>query len=443
MQGRDAVTTLVSGSTSATSVRCSTPPLLAKPLQHPSSLAAPPPPRRLSTLPGGSPVHPDRLDLLLDGFHERDYLVQGFTLGFKTHFEGSPESFESRNSLSTNEHPEAVDHKIDEELRLGRIAGPFTDPPFAQFKCCPLALREKSTPGSYRLLHNLSYPYDDRSVNLSITQEHKTVKYATLSDAVHQIQELGPGCYLAKSDIKNTFRIVPLHPSQYTLMGFKWRDRYYYDMCLAMGLAESCRVFETFSDAILFILDKHFGVKLVVKVLDDFLFLGRTKSDCASSLRIFLRLCNYLGVPIAMDKTSEEPAQVLTFLGIELNTLDMTASLPMDKLQAYSREVGRVSQENRANMTVRELRSLVGKLQFAMCVIPCGRAFLRRLIDLYAPVHKPYWHVRLNSGHRQDLSMWAAFLAGYNGVTIIRQPAVCDSHDMAIKQLRNSTQSSS
>ncbi len=259
------------------------------------------------------------------------------------------------------------------------------DPPFPQFKCCPLALRETSTPGSYRLLHNLSYPYDDRSVNLSIAQEHKTVKYATLSDAVHRIQELGPGCFLAKSDIKSAFRIVPLHPSQYLLMGFKWRGRYYYDMCLAMGLAESCRVFETFSDAILFILDKHFGVKLVVKVLDDFLFLGRTKSDCASSLRIFLRLCDYLGVPIAMDKTSEEPAQVLTFLGIELNTLDMTASLPMDKLQTYSREVHRVSQENRANMTVRQLRSLVGKLQFATCVIPCGRAFLRRLIDLYAP----------------------------------------------------------
>ncbi len=112
------------------------------------------------------------------------------------------------------------------------------------------------------------------------------MKYATLKDAVTWIQQLGPGCYLAKSDIKSAFRIVPLHPSQYPLMGFKWEGLYYYDKCLAMGLAESCRIFELVSDAILFILKHHFNLEKIVKVLDDFLFLGATQEECAATLHI-------------------------------------------------------------------------------------------------------------------------------------------------------------
>ncbi len=71
---------------------------------------------------------------------------------------------------------------------MGRIQGPFAEPPFLNFKSSPLSIREKNTPGQFRLLPNLSYPYDIRAVNHNIPSEHSTVHYATLQDVVKIIQ---------------------------------------------------------------------------------------------------------------------------------------------------------------------------------------------------------------------------------------------------------------
>ncbi len=135
---------------------------------------------------------------------------------------------------------------------------------------------------------------------------------------------LAPICYLAKSDIKAAFRIVSLHPSQYHLMGFKWRGLYYYD--------SSCKIFEAILSAILYILQHHFNIKDVVKVLDDFLFLTIKKEQCHLYLKTFLKLCRILGIPVAMENTSEEPLQRLVFLGILLDTIMILTQLPINKL---------------------------------------------------------------------------------------------------------------
>ena len=44
------------------------------------------------------------------------------------------------------------------------------------------------------------------------------------------IKRVGPGCHLAKTDIKNAFRIIPIHPFDYNLLGMKWQDFYFRDL---------------------------------------------------------------------------------------------------------------------------------------------------------------------------------------------------------------------
>ena len=36
--------------------------------------------------------------------------------------------------------------------------------------------------------------------------------------------KLGIGCTLAKTDVRSAFRIIPVHPKEYHLLGMKWRD---------------------------------------------------------------------------------------------------------------------------------------------------------------------------------------------------------------------------
>ena len=65
------------------------------------------------------------------------------------------------------------------------------------------------------------------SINDSIASENTHVQYARVSDAIKLIKRAGPGCYLAKTDIKSAFRIIPNHPNDYSLLGMKWRGLYY------------------------------------------------------------------------------------------------------------------------------------------------------------------------------------------------------------------------
>ena len=57
-------------------------------------------------------------------------------------------------------------------------------------------------------------------MNLNISHENSTVTYANIQDAMKSIQIFSPKAFMAKSDIANVFRLIPLHPSQYHLTGF-------------------------------------------------------------------------------------------------------------------------------------------------------------------------------------------------------------------------------
>ena len=337
-------------------------------------------------------------------------------------------SIQARNSLQANLHPKAVDDKLSSELINKRIAGPFKTPPFPNFKVSPLSIREKSEPGKFRLLHNLSYPYDSSSVNGGIPQQHKTVTYATVQTAITKINQLGKNCFLAKADIQSAYRMVPIHPSQYHLLGFKWRDNYYYDKFLPMGMAESCAIFELISDSIVHIMHTH-GIKNIVKVLDDFLILEKTQIDCNCSLQKFIYICSELGIPLVPEKTSKSSSTNITFLGVELDTIAMTAKLPPEKLLRYGSHIS--SLLSAESTTLRELQTIIGKLQFATCVIPVGKPFLRRLIDA-TKGHSVSSAIRITEEMRADLSIWQSFLLKYNGISVITSFRPCDSHQLGL-----------
>ena len=79
------------------------------------------------------------------------------------------------------ENPLAVTNYVHKELVAGRIAGPFQQLPFKKSHVSPISLRPKPTPGLFRIIHDLSFPYDNKySVNDGIPREEATVEYATL-----------------------------------------------------------------------------------------------------------------------------------------------------------------------------------------------------------------------------------------------------------------------
>ena len=297
--------------------------------QSPKALHAPLP-TRLPDQPGlgpklPTPIRVDRFLPLLSNYAPEAalYLANGFTRGFPLHFDGPRTSSFALHLLCACQRPSVVTAKVSQELAAQRIAGPFTTPPFSQFRISPLGVVPKKTQGSYCLIHHLSYPRG-ASVNDGIAPEHSAVSYAQIDDAVGLIKQCGRGCFLAKTDIESAFRIIPIHPGDYCLLGMCWEGQYYYDRCMPVGCSSSCKTFESFSTALEWIAKHVLGVPHMIHLLDDFLLVSSTLAGCQARLTQFLALCTYLGVPIAPVKTVG-PFRVLSFAGIELDSVHMEA----------------------------------------------------------------------------------------------------------------------
>ena len=65
----------------------------------------------------------------------------------------------------------------------------------------------------------------------------------------------------------------------------------------------------------------------IIHILDDFLIIAPGKDLCKMYLDRFLYICKQIGRPRAPSKTVG-PLQVLTFLGLELDTIKYEARLP-------------------------------------------------------------------------------------------------------------------
>ena len=264
------------------------------------------------------------------------------------------------------------------------------------------------------MIHHLSFP-KGTSVNDGIPDIETSVRYATVDDAIRLIKQAGPGCFMAKTDIKNAFRIIPINPADYHLLGLKWRELYYYDRAMPMGCSSSCRTFEAFSTAVEWIAREKLLIDKLLHLLDDFLIISSTYDVCKAQLALFIQLCDFLGIPIAPDKTYG-PSPVLTFAGIELDSLTWEARLPQEKIDKCVQCIAGFS--TRKKVTLKELQSLIGLLNFACSVVTPGRAFLRRLIDLTRGISQPHFFIRLNRSVKSHLHVWQTFLSSFNGKSL-------------------------
>lgn len=318
----------------------------------------------------------------------------------------------SKNLKSASENLKVVKEKIQVEIEAGRVAGPFRVPPFPNMHISPLGLIPKKTSGDFRIIQHLSYP-EGKSINDGIPKDLCSVQYQNIDHAVALVKKFGKGSLLSKTDIKDAFRLVPIFPGDYELLGFCIEDNYYYDKVLAQGLSYSCALFETFSTSLQWMVEHKLQISGCAHILDDFLFVGPSNYDqCLMELNKFLTMAKDLGIPIKQEKTVL-PCTTLSFVGIEIDSILMEKRLPSDKLTKISDLLEEF--KTRKKVTLVELQSLIGLLNFACSVVTPGRTFLRRLIDLTVGLKHPNHKRRLNREAKADLRAWSLFIQHFNG----------------------------
>lgn len=326
-----------------------------------------------------TPVKIDQLIKYLEGYNEefKNYLVEGFTHGFSLEFKGIRNLKEPKNLKSATNNLAVAETKLRKEIELGRIAGPFRTPPIKDLTISPIGLHPKKTPGEFRLIIHLSHP-KGTSINDGIAHEDATVQYANIGMAIKMIKALGKNCYMAKTDIKNAFRIILLHPSQYKLTGIKFKDCYYIDLNLPQGASSSCAIFEKFSTAIEWIAKQKLKIPFIIHILDDYLIIAKTKGECKKQLKRFIKFCGLMGVPVAFEKTIG-PQQIIEFVGIELNSVKMHARLPDSKITKCIGKIEDLIKRERASL--KQVQELSGLLNFACNVIYTGKNLFAQIIQ--------------------------------------------------------------
>lgn len=433
-------TAIVSGETTAVSNTCAgnvgahTPQIYApvKTITHPQQ---PPPQVHLATQPPASqnpnpeqttqnketvvtPIKVEAFKKLINGYQYDSYLIEGFTTGFRLGYLGPRQPRLSYNLPSALALPHIVDKKLGKEIELGRIQGPFNNIPFPNLQVSPIGCVPKKAPNEYRLIHHLSHPKGS-SINSFVCDELATVSYASFDDAIKLLLNSGQNSLLAKTDLDSAFRMIPIHQLDHELLGINWRNQFFYDTCLPFGASSSCAIFERFSTGLQWIAQNKLNIQNLIHILDDFLFVGPPNSNkCQCDMQKFLSMCDTTGVPINEGKTVF-PTTCITFLGLELDSKIMEARVPPDKLVKMRELLDSTSRKKK--ITLRELQSLIGFLNFCCTVIRPGRSFLRRLIDLTKKVSRPFHKITLNKESRRDIKAWGIFANHFNGKSLLIQ----------------------
>ena len=378
---------------------------------------SPPPQRLLRKHSVETPINVRRLAGLLNRHSDHSFshfvlhgLCHGFTIGHSAAISGV---HSSPNHLSAIRNMQYVSSYLTECCEAGQTAGPFPEPPFLCMQTSGLGVVPKSN-GKLRVIHDLSSP-DGSSVNDAIPRGQFSLHYDSVDTAIAAIMRLGKGSLLTKVDIRNAFRLCPVAPSDWHLLGIRWNGMYYYEKVLPFGLRSSPFIFNQLATAINWVLVHVGSLPDVMHYLDDFLDICPPSSSVAAKHKaIILDLFQFLNIPVATEKV-EGPSTVLTFLGLELDTDRLEVRLPQSKLLALRRLVSTTLDQG--CVLKRELASLLGHLSFASRAIPAGRTFLRRLYDLDKATSEMSSHrmLHLSASAKGDLSWWHQTLSTWNG----------------------------
>ena len=355
-----------------------------------------------------------------------EYLEFGFPLDFNGRKKLSDKV--RRNHKGAREYPEFMDKYLEREKSANRIMGPFNSNPLsAPLIVSPMnSVPKTSSVDERRVIVDLSWPHG-ASVNDGISKdvylgELINLHYASVQQVCDMVMNVGQGAHIYKRDLRHAYRQIPVDPRDYKYLGYYWNDSLYFDTALAMGQRNAAMACSRATKAVMYMhaQDGFAGTSY----LDD---LIGVEDPCSSEVAYLSLgdLLTELGLGENFSKACG-PATTQIVLGILIDTVNMTASVPSDKLEEIVTLVN--EWQGKIHSKKVELQSLIGKLQFVTKCVRQSRIFLNRLLETLRKMTKKK-SIVLSDSFQKDLRWWSLFMAEYNGVSII-PPVIWDEPDV-------------
>ena len=176
----------------------------------------------------------------------------------------------------------------------------------------------------------------------------------------HVQQLIHYGDYAFSIDLQDAYLHIPIFKHHCHFLCFVWHNVPYQWKVLPFGLATAPRVFMSLTKPILF-LCHHKGLHIVI-YLDDILMLVCSKQVGKRACLFLCSLLVHLSLHINFCKSDLCLSQTFCFLGLSLDTLHMSVSLPPDKLADIQQLA--LSLLQTPHVTVHRIMSFLGKANF-------------------------------------------------------------------------------
>lgn len=272
--------------------------------------------------------------------------------------------------------------------------------------------------GGIRQITDCSRP-QGMSINDHMEGLTKEFSMKGLDDVSHLLLY---GDYLCVIDIHAAYRAVSINPEHRRFQGFKWISegvsQYYVDNRMCFGLRCAPYYFNLISNFIHQIFTIGYGLK-AVNYADDFIIMSHSFNQSLIDQGCAVAVLRYLGFSVAWGKLSP-PSTVATYLGIEVDSINLELRLPIDKLLRLRALLESLKGEDKISR--KNLQSLTGLLAHCATVVRGGRSFCRRLYDLdKLAAAQQLREVTLNTDAMLDITWWRDFVQVFNGRSTIKK----------------------
>ena len=325
------------------------------------------------------------------------------TLGVSLPLVSDPSSLAYSNTPTVQQHAADVRKRLYEYMQFGAVVqlAADADSTDASLRVQPLHVIIK-TGKKPRLVIDLS-----RNLN-----DHLQYNYFTYSCVDDAVEASHPGCWYGKLDLSNCFLSFPLHPDVQRFFCFRFEGELYQFTHMPFGLSTAPRVCTQLLSVVNFAL-AELGIR-DIRYLDDFFLIAATEADMTQHLLLAQSAIKQFGLVVNPDKT-EGPAQSLSFLGVQLDSVAQTVSCTPERVEELTSMLRSLLRQR--VITRGHAASLIGKLSFAAQVLPGARPFMRRMLDALhqCKSRRHSTPIRIDPGFRDDLRFWAQQLHHWNG----------------------------
>ena len=214
-------------------------------------------------------------------------------------------------------------------------------------------------------------------VILDLSELNKCISYQhfKMDNIKTALALISPGCYLASVDLRDAYYTVPIHSESRKYLRFTWQGRLWQFRVLPNGLSSGPRLFTKLLKPVFANLREQGHI--VIAYLDDTLIIAKTMAETKAAITAATTVLSELGFLVHQEKSVLAPTQDITFLGFNLNTVEMKVTLPTEKQHDIIQSCSELLQKE--NPTIRNVAKIIGQLVASFPAVQYGPLFYRDL----------------------------------------------------------------